>query len=288
MITEHLKSEKRDKQPGNAVLLYLISLLCLVILFSLFLSFGAGGEQGIGGGNATGEGSGTGSGTGAGLGQLGGVQGKHSNSSGVLLNKVHEQKLEPHKKIDVISTSQQPVAKLPQKNQEKLKKQGNLRYQKEKNFSPFSVKMIQKVPSTRPATALPSMQSGHTGSGSSAGKTPGTGDISFRIYWIPRIHDIDLHVIDPNGHELFFQNKMCPCHGELDVDDTHSGGPENIFWPPGKAPHGEYLFYVVYYDGVGPKNVILEVRKGKKIFKTYRIRLTHKNEKSKTFRLSFE
>ncbi|MCK4283343.1 MAG: hypothetical protein KAX44_03415 [Candidatus Brocadiae bacterium] len=106
--------------------------------------------------------------------------------------------------------------------------------------------------------------------GGGGGRPLGTGDVSFRLYWRPPIHDVDLHVIDPNGHRLWFDVKTCPCGGILDRDDRTSGGPENIYWPTGQGPRGTYTYYAHYYEGFGDKEAILEVRKKGKVIKTHR------------------
>ena len=61
--------------------------------------------------------------------------------------------------------------------------------------------------------------------------------------------DLDLHVIDPSGTEIYFSNPSSPTGGVLDVDDIPSSGDtgthiENIFWPTGGAPRGSYSAYV--------------------------------------------
>ncbi len=110
-----------------------------------------------------------------------------------------------------------------------------------------------------------------TGIGGGGGGRPlGTGDVSFRMYWRPPIQDVDLHVIDPNGHHLWYGVRNCPCGGILDRDDTTSGGPENIFWPTGQGPRGTYTYYAHYFAGAGGKETILEVRKKGKVVETHR------------------
>lgn len=80
----------------------------------------------------------------------------------------------------------------------------------------------------------------------------GKGDVRFRLDW-DKSADIDLHVIPPKGEEVWYDNKKPSTGGELDIDngaDCYTyvpGKPENIFWPEGKAPRGEYRVHVVYY-----------------------------------------
>jgi hypothetical protein len=127
---------------------------------------------------------------------------------------------------------------------------------------------------------------GGQGGGQGPGTGPrsmGTGDISFRIYWTPRVNDVDLHVVDPQGHHIWYSRKNCPCKGCLDVDDQNSGGPENIFWPRGEGPHGNYTFYAVYYKGTGVKQVTIEVRRGEEIVDTKRFILNTEDETSAKF-----
>ena len=111
----------------------------------------------------------------------------------------------------------------------------------------------------------------------------GTGDVSFRIYWSPATHDIDLHVADPNGHTIWYGQKTCPCHGELDRDDQTSGGPENIYWPVGKGPKGVYAYYVHYFAGSGVKRVKIELRKAGKLILTKTVLLQKQKDESEHF-----
>ena len=68
--------------------------------------------------------------------------------------------------------------------------------------------------------------------------------------------DLDLHVIDPNGEEIFYSNKKSRSGGELDVDKMHDpNSVENIFWKinPGcviTAPKGHYKVqeYCKFYN----------------------------------------
>ncbi len=84
--------------------------------------------------------------------------------------------------------------------------------------------------------------------------TMGTGDIQATLRW-NNLNDLDLHVTDPAGNEIFFGNKSSPTGGLLDVDNNAgcdermSERPvENIYWPSGSAPSGEYLVSVVLFE----------------------------------------
>lgn len=60
--------------------------------------------------------------------------------------------------------------------------------------------------------------------------------------------DLDLHVKEPNGTEIFYRNKKDSASGgQLDVDNTAggNGSAENIYWE--NPPKGEYVVSVVYY-----------------------------------------
>lgn len=80
--------------------------------------------------------------------------------------------------------------------------------------------------------------------------TMGTGDVQVTLSWNANA-DIDLHVQDPSGAEVYYNNPTVSSGGELDLDNKCSnfvlGKPENIFWPTGKAPAGTYKVSVNYY-----------------------------------------
>jgi hypothetical protein len=83
------------------------------------------------------------------------------------------------------------------------------------------------------------------------------GDPQFTLLW-DSVADIDLHVIEPGGKEIYWNDRKGNQGGELDVDNTDGYGPENIYWlkqnPDGSkdlgpGPPGEYRWYVKYYGG---------------------------------------
>ena len=83
----------------------------------------------------------------------------------------------------------------------------------------------------------------------------GTGDVQVTLAW-DADSDVDLHVIDPNGEEVYWANTMVPSGGELDLD-SNAGclidgvRNENITWPEGQAPQGKYTVRVDYWSSCG-------------------------------------
>ena len=71
--------------------------------------------------------------------------------------------------------------------------------------------------------------------------------ITIRLDWKQHTGktDLDLHVIDPNNEEIYFNHMNSESGGYLDRDDVVGPGPEHIRWI--EAPVGEYQIYVHYY-----------------------------------------
>jgi hypothetical protein len=83
----------------------------------------------------------------------------------------------------------------------------------------------------------------------------GTGDVQVTLRWEGEA-DLDLHVVDPNGELIWFGNDQSASGGILDVDangacEGLAQPVENIYWPTGVAPTGEYAVSVVYYQTCG-------------------------------------
>lgn len=76
----------------------------------------------------------------------------------------------------------------------------------------------------------------------------GHGEVQVTLTW-NNIADIDLHVIDPDGVEIYYAHRTSPSGGQLDYDNTYGYGPENIFWPPNAAPQGTYQVFVKHFSG---------------------------------------
>jgi hypothetical protein len=93
----------------------------------------------------------------------------------------------------------------------------------------------------------------------------GTGDVQVTLLWADG-NDLDLHVIDPSGNEIYFSHPKSPAGGTLDHDDTagcSSTGThvENVFWPAGGAPPGRYQVFVKNYSSCGaPSRYSLKAR----------------------------
>ena len=79
----------------------------------------------------------------------------------------------------------------------------------------------------------------------STGQALGTGDIQVTLRWTS-VDDLDLAVTDPSGEVVAYFNPSVPSGGQLDVDaNAGCGGTtvspiENVFWPTGAAPTGNY------------------------------------------------
>lgn len=85
--------------------------------------------------------------------------------------------------------------------------------------------------------------------------TVGTGDVQVSLSW-DADSDVDVHVIDPAGEEVFYGHKTSASGGTLDLDSNaactldHKRN-ENITWPVGRAPQGTYIVRVDYWDACG-------------------------------------
>ncbi|MDH3729894.1 MAG: Ig-like domain-containing protein, partial [Acidimicrobiia bacterium] len=91
----------------------------------------------------------------------------------------------------------------------------------------------------------------------------GSGDVRVTLNWWSTA-DLDLYVTDPLGEIIYYGNSTSTSGGELDVDanfpcNVATTGPvENIYWPIGGAPQGEYVVevrYAVECNSEGPQNI---------------------------------
>ncbi len=97
-----------------------------------------------------------------------------------------------------------------------------------------------------------SVEGGGAQTGSTIPGNLGTGDVQVTLLW-DSVADLDLHVIDPFGEEVWFGEALSSSGGELDVDmhgncEGSSNPVENVFWPPGEAPRGSYRAGAMFYS----------------------------------------
>ena len=99
------------------------------------------------------------------------------------------------------------------------------------------------------------------------------GDPQFTLLWDSPA-DLDIHVIEPSGKEIYWNDPRGLQGGELDVDNTEGFGPENIYWLKqaadgskdlGPGPPGVYKWQVVYYGG----------NRGFPVASRWRVRIKH-------------
>lgn len=100
--------------------------------------------------------------------------------------------------------------------------------------------------------------------------------------------DIDLHVKQPNGREIYYDDKRdANTGGYLDVDNMEggNGSAENIYWE--NPPKGRYTVSLVYYqpsrstDIVGSGECTVVVFQQGKSPKTYRAHMSTVKETKK-------
>jgi hypothetical protein len=143
------------------------------------------------------------------------------------------------------------------------------------------------------------------------GKMVKVGDPQFTLIWNTDDVDLDLHVIDPDGREIFWENPKGLKEGEpdddskpnrLDVDNTKGYGPENVYWlvesdgpgsekVKGYGPPGTYKWYVVFWSGFGgiPKPTHWQVRvKHAGKVTVHHGKFSRLNEHSKVYTLKVE
>jgi hypothetical protein len=96
----------------------------------------------------------------------------------------------------------------------------------------------------------------------------GTGDVQITLNW-NNTANLDLHVVDPTGYEIYSGAPVAPTGGRLELDANalcYVATPnpvENIYWPTGTAPSGQYGVSVHYKSpcfGEGPATYTITVR----------------------------
>jgi hypothetical protein len=80
----------------------------------------------------------------------------------------------------------------------------------------------------------------------------GTGDVQVTVNWDTDA-DVDLHVVDPAGSEIYWADRLAPSGGQLDLDSNAACAAdgvsnENITWGVGLAPQGTYTVRLDYWS----------------------------------------
>jgi hypothetical protein len=96
------------------------------------------------------------------------------------------------------------------------------------------------------------------------------GEVQVQVSW-NAASDVDLHVVEPGGEEIYYGNSASATGGQLDVDSNAGCAIdgrqiENIRWTSG-APNGLYVVRVDYWDscGVALTNYSVTVRNGPQV-----------------------
>ena len=140
------------------------------------------------------------------------------------------------------------------------------------------------------------------GSESIKGVQVRVGDPQFTLIWDSDV-DLDLHVVEPGGKEIYWEERRGNQGGELDVDNTRGYGPENVYWltetddgpdrakVKGDGPPGVYKWFVVYYGGFGgiakPTQWRVRVKHAGRV-SIVRGKLRSLDERSKVFSLTVD
>lgn len=110
------------------------------------------------------------------------------------------------------------------------------------------------------------------------------GELKITLLW-DFLADIDLHVLQPNGKEIWYKNNRdSSTGGALDVDNRSGGrgAAENIFWQ--NPPQGQYKVALKYYGkskDTGKMEsgtcTVVVFQPGKQP-KTYKVSMTQKDQ----------
>ncbi len=104
----------------------------------------------------------------------------------------------------------------------------------------------------------------------------GTGTIQVSVSWDAE-SDVDLHLVQPNGDEIYYGHSTAASGGTLDLDSNAGCGidgkkNENITWPSGSTPpRGTYTVRVDYWSAcsVAKTNYVVTVRVTGQAARTY-------------------
>ena len=104
----------------------------------------------------------------------------------------------------------------------------------------------------------------------------GTGDVQITLTW-NNTANLDLRVVDPTGFEIAPGSPVAPSGGRLERDANNpctlaiATPVENVYWPTGTAPAGQYRVRVHYLNpcfGEGATSYTLTVRSGGQVLTT--------------------
>lgn len=120
-------------------------------------------------------------------------------------------------------------------------------------------------PATSPPATTPAATPPVTAAG---GQQLGSGPLQVTLVW-GSTADLDLHVVEPGGTEINYQNRTAADGGTLDVDANSGCGNattspvENVFWSNPPAA-GTYTVNLVYFkqcgNDTGPQNYTIYIR----------------------------
>jgi len=85
------------------------------------------------------------------------------------------------------------------------------------------------------------------------------GEIEVALIW-KNSNDLDLHVVDPLGEEIYYGHNRSQSQGWLDVDrnagcsNIDPSPVEHVRWPEGAVPNGEFKVYVNHYSNCGARD----------------------------------
>ena len=94
------------------------------------------------------------------------------------------------------------------------------------------------------------------------------GALTISLMW-HNTDDLDLHVINPNGEHIWYNERKDECTGELDVDMNNAQGHditqepvENVYWQD--PPNGRYEIFVTNYsqkdEDERPRDYVVRVK----------------------------
>lgn len=94
----------------------------------------------------------------------------------------------------------------------------------------------------------------------------GSGSLRFTLTW-NLSGDMDLHVLPPCGTEIYYGARAA-CGGTLDVDNTTTTGPENIYWTGTYTPGTYYVCAEAFTSAVASATYTLQVVVGTTVVRT--------------------